>query len=548
VTLLGALQHAGVIASSLVIPLVVVREAGAPPGTVVDVVGLSLLVLAVGAVMQALPRGPVGSGYLCPPDFTAAYLPSSVLAVKTGGLSLVFGMTAFAGVVEAALARALQRLRPYFPPEVSGLVVTALALSAGTLGVRYVLGIDRGGGLVREQAVAAVALATAVTLNVWTAGIVRTFCMLAGMATGTATALALGVLTPQDLATVTGAPWLAVPHVGHLAWSFDVRLAAPFAVAAVASALKAVGNVTTCQQIDDAEWTRPDMRSISRGVAADGLSTVCAGLLGTSGISTASSNVGLAGTTGVTSRALAWGIGGIFLVLAFVPKASAALAVLPRPVIGATLLFASCFVLMSGLRIITSRMLDARKTLVVGMGLLLGVAIDVYAGFFTTITGAWRPVIGSSIVVSTLVALGLNLIFRLGVRSHRRCTVDPVAPDGDALDHFMEEAGAAWGARRDVVIHARFNLEQSIEAIVEAGAPKGPIEVDATFDEFNLDLRLSYTGAPIDLPARRPTADEVIDSPDGARRLAGFMLRRYADRVHVSHHGDRTTLLFHFDH
>jgi len=37
-------------------------------------------------------------------------------------------------------------------------------------------------------------------------------------------------------------------------------------------------------------------------------------------------------------------------------------------------------------------------------------------------------------------------------------------------------------------------------------------------------------------------------SEAGQRRLAGFMLRRHADRVQSSHRAGRSTILFHFDH
>ena len=59
--------------------------------------GVACVGLAVGTVLQALPRGPVGSGFLAPPVFSATYLAPSVLAAEIGGLRLVFGMTVFAG-------------------------------------------------------------------------------------------------------------------------------------------------------------------------------------------------------------------------------------------------------------------------------------------------------------------------------------------------------------------------------------------------------------------------------------------------------------------
>ena len=106
----------------------------------------------------------------------------------------------------------------------------------------------------------------------------------------------------------------------------------------------------------------------------------------------------------------------------------------------------------------------------------------------------------------------------------------------------------AWGARRDVIDRATFNLSQSIETIVDSCEPEGSIEVEASFDEFNLNLRVSYAGPPLELPDKRPSNEDIMASEAGQRRLAGFMLRRYADRVQSRYRAGRSTILFHFDH
>jgi NCS2 family nucleobase:cation symporter-2 len=154
----------------------------------------------------------------------------------------------------------------------------------------------------------------------------------------------------------------------------------------------------------------------------------------------------------------------------------------------------------------------------------------------------------SSLVLGTFTALLLNLVFRLGVRRTQKLAVDPRNVDPVAIETFMETQGAAWGARRDVIDRAGFDLQQSIETIVDACAPSGPLEVEASFDEFNLDLRVSYDGPPLQLPERRPTNEEIMASDEGARRLAGFLLRKYADRIESTHKAGRSTILFHFDH
>ncbi len=140
VTILSGVQHVALIAINLVYPLLVFRVAETPTQTVVDLVGAGMLVLAAATLLQALRFGPLGSGFMCPAVFTATYLGPSLIAAKLGGLPLVFGMTIFAGFLEAALAPLLNRLRPIFPPEISGVVIFMIGLSASIAGLRLMLG------------------------------------------------------------------------------------------------------------------------------------------------------------------------------------------------------------------------------------------------------------------------------------------------------------------------------------------------------------------------------------------------------------------------
>jgi xanthine permease XanP len=549
VTALSGLQHVGLMSINLIYPALIVREAGGSPETVTQIVSLAMLVLALGAVLQALSRGPVGSGYLCPPVPTAAYLLPSLLAAREGGLALVFGMTLAAGVFEIVLARGLRYLRPWFPPEIAGLVILMIGITTGAVGVRMLLGIGVDAPIgATHAAIALVTLATMIALNVWTHGALRLFCVLIGMSVGYAATASFAEFTTAGLAALEAAPLLALPRLEHPGWAFSPALIVPFAVAAIASTLKVVGNVTTCQKLNDADWKRASMRTISGGVVADGLATAAAGVVGATGVNTSTMNVGLANATGVLSRRVAYAVAVVLVVLAFLPKLGVALYLMPPAVAGAALLFAASFIVVNGFEVMTSRLIDSRKTFVIGLSFVGAVAIDFYPAAFRALPAWTQSVVGSSLVLGTLSALFLNLLFRLGVRRTRAMIVDPEKLDPVAIETMMESQGAVWGARRDVIDRASFNLQQSIETIVEGCAPQGPLTIEASFDEFNLDVRVSYDGPPLELPEKRPTNEEIMASEEGERKLAGFMLRRLADRVAVTHKSGRSTILFHFDH
>jgi xanthine permease XanP len=548
VTAVSGLQHVALMATYLVYPVLIAQAAGSSAEVTAAVVGMTLLAMAIGALLQALPVG-IGSGFLCQPTPSAVYFIPSLMAAKHGGLPAVFGMTIAAGLLELALARILGRLRALLPAEIAGLVVLLAGVTTGVVGLRTAFGAADASATPppMDVGLALVTLGIMVALNVWGRGPLRLFCVLIGMAAGYATAWALGGLSTPHAAAAS-VPWLAFPGIAHLGWSFDTTLIFPFVVAALAASLKVIGNVTTCQKVNDADWVRPDMRTIARGVSGDGLSSVVAGALGAHGINTSTGAVGLATATGVTSRHVAYAVAAILFVLAFVPKIGQIFHFMPRPVAGAALVFSSTFIIINGLVIMTSRLLDARKTLVIGLALVFGLAVEVSPGLLAILPQATSVALGSMLVMGTLIGLGLNGLFRIGLRRTLSITVDPQRHDREAIAATIERQGALWGARRDVINRASYNLHQSIETIVDSCSPQGPLTVTASFDEFRLDLGVSYHGPALELPDKRPSTDEILESGDGERKLAGFMLRRLADEVSVSHKAGVSRILFHFDH
>src|SRR5262245_49934540 len=185
VTVLNGVQHAGVNAIFLLFPLLVSREGGLSAPQIGGVLSLAMLVMGAATVVQAYPIGPVGARLFCPAIYSAIYLGPSLAAVRAGGMSLVFGMTIFAGVVECALARILPSLRPIFPPEVAGLIILLIGLTNGTIGMRNLLGIGAAPDFAPvDLAIGLASFAVMIALNVWTRGLPRVFCGLIGIGFG----------------------------------------------------------------------------------------------------------------------------------------------------------------------------------------------------------------------------------------------------------------------------------------------------------------------------------------------------------------------------
>jgi NCS2 family nucleobase:cation symporter-2 len=548
VIFVNALQYVAVLAGFLVFPLIMTREAHVSPEIADSVLSWSMIILAIGTTLQALPKGMVGSGYLAPSVMTAVYVSPSLEAVRLGGLALMGGMTLFGGAVEAALSRSMHRLRSLLPPELAGVVILLVAIGNGMVGYRYLLTPGTAQADLRHWTVAMITLLVTIALNVWGKGIVRASCALIGMIVGYLAALPAGLVPHDEIAQLASMAPLRLPRVDYFGWSFDAVLIAPFLIAALANTLKAAALLTAAEKIADADWVRPNLKRIGGGVLADGITTALSGLFCVFGVNTSASSIGLSEATGVASSVVAYAISAIFVVMAFIPSLMRFFTLMPAAVIGATFIFTSCAIIKGGIETIASRMLDARRTLVVGLALLTGLAVEAFPTFFHALPASIVPLVGSPLVLGTFVGFGLNAVFRIGTRRRAVLIIDPHAIDYDAIHSFMEGRGGLWGARRDVVTRACYAAQQLIEVIADTCEPRGPIGLSGSFDEFDLAVEARYAGNLLELPERRPTPDEIRDHEDGVRMLAGFLLRHNADRSTASRRGDTCVVQFQFHH
>jgi xanthine permease XanP len=243
-----------------------------------SVMRVSMLASGVATILQALSRGPVGSGYLCPFSCGPAYLGASIFAGKTGGLSLIFGLTTLSGIFETLLSRMMKRLRVLFPPEVTGLVVAMVGIELiGLACPRFVGALSTTTAPWRSCTVALATLTVMVVPTVWSKGKLRLYPVLLGLVVGYLASLLLGILRADDFSSVRIAPLLSLPgRVAGAGWSINARLVLPFLIASTSSILKTVGDLTLCEKINDADWKRTDMKPVSGGILAGSLCTTFA--------------------------------------------------------------------------------------------------------------------------------------------------------------------------------------------------------------------------------------------------------------------------------
>jgi NCS2 family nucleobase:cation symporter-2 len=548
--LMLGLQHGCQVTTALIFAMIVVQGMGASQQVASFFISMSLFAGGLSTILQALNRRGIGSGYLAPSVCEPAYISASLLAAKAGGLPLVLGMTALSGLFEMAISRVLHRLRRVFTPEVMGLVVAMVGISIIPVAVRNFIGVSEIHPAIDPGVltISMITLGTMAAITVWSRGKLRLFSVIIGMAVGYALSILTGHLSAAHLRQIMEKPLMALPDVTLLRWSFDTSLILPFAIASLCTSVKTIGNLTTCQKINDADWTRPEMGAIRRGVLTDGLGVVISGLAGGMGQSTASSNIGLSLGTGATSRKIAFAAGGILIALAFFPRFAEIFVVMPQPVMGATPLFAVCFIIFTGFQIMMSRMIDSRKIFILGISMIFGLSVSSLIQVYSRIETSWlRPIFSSSLYLATLLAIALTLLFQIGITKRQQRQIEPGKTGYEEIRAWIESLGALWGARLEVIRRAVSALNELMELIAAEALTEKPVRVEASFDEFNLDVTVRYDGAP--LPSAEPyLAPHSIEDGVSISQLSLCLIRKDADRVSSSEKEGENRIVLHFDH
>jgi len=523
VALMLGVQHMLIAVLTLAFPVLVTIEAGGTRLDAAAVVSMSLIAMAIGTVLQIARAGPVGSGFLAPSITSAIFLGPSMLAAKAGGLSLVFGMTMFAGVVALLLSQLLRRFRKLFPPEVSGVVVLMVGLSMVPVALSNFIGIggeDRVAEL-RESVVGLLTLGTIMLVTVLRIGQIRLYATAIGLGVGYVAAAAMGLFEAATFESFADLPLVGLQSVRWHGITLDPFLMVPFVAAALASNVKDAGMLISYQKANDAGWKRPDTRSMSGGLVAGGLSNIVSGAIGGVGLGVSAGSVGLAIATGAMARSIGLVTAAIFVALAFLPEVTAMLALIPSPVLGAGLIYVACHLIASGAELIASRMLDSRRIYVVGLPLVAGVGLIAVPGLLDAAPSWAGAVLASPLAAATILALGLNLALNVGVSS--RAVVSVGFDEGlkDVVARFFDQQGASWGARIDVISRAAPAVTEWCEEL-RAGAGAGAAAIDLLYDEFK--LLATVRPAPISEPAKGESRKARTESFELAART---IARRY---------------------
>jgi xanthine/uracil permease len=551
------LQHA-LVALSLVIYLVIVGKAMALPEVQLqNFISLGIVIMALGTLLNCLSTR-LSAGHLIVQVPAVLTMAVFISVVAEYGLNAAAGGVLVSGLCVFVLGRFVSRLRIIFPPEVMGVLLVLLGISLLPGGFDRSAGLHGAQAIQSDSALIAVStLASITALSVWASARLRVLAVFVGISVGLLVATWLGQFGGTQWATVASQRAFALP-VGAYSLptpSFVWGATLPLLLVVIISAVNKVGAGVVMDKMNDKHWVRPDLPMIGRLLYGQGLMHLLSALTGTLPTNFSSANVGLTHATGVASRRVGVAAGVLLLIVAFLPQLIEFFILLPQAVVGAILIYTAAYMIVSGIELIMSRMLNSRRRATVGFSLAVGCAVFTVPELTAFVSPQLRPILGSGLVLGVSFATVMNLLFRIGITSHGKVLLDSPHP-GVQAQAFLEDCGADWGARRDVISRAGLAVGEALEALQTAHVMNAPSTLEASFDEYKVILKLVYAGrefgmtseVEVDWQALLETEGNDAEVDQAMALIPGLLIRNWADQVDSGHRDGSAWLRLQFDH
>ncbi len=263
-------------------------------------------------------------------------------------------------------------------------------------------------------------------------------------------------------ALIKASPWFSLRPLVPFKWGLpalsSLTVAGAFGMLAgfLASMIESVGDYYACARI--AEGPVPTEKMISRGIGAEGVGCLIAGILQTgNGTTSYSENIGAIGLTRVASRRVIRAGAAIMLILPLFGKFGGALATLPQPVVGA--MFVGLFGLIAAVGLSNLQFVNlnnSRNLFVIGISFFAGLSIPYQfnpmlsaaatpiawgtSGFCCILGNILQAVLSTGMAVTAIVAIVLDSLLPGATREERGLTVWEENVTGEA----WEKAEARW--------------------------------------------------------------------------------------------------------
>jgi len=400
-------MYGGIIAP----PLIIGAAAGLAPAEIGLLIAAALFVGGLATVLQTIGFKYFGAKLPIVQGVSFAGVATILAILSTGGgLATVYGAVIAASLIGLALTPFFARIIRFFPPVVTGCVITMIGISLTPVAIRWIMGGNpkaENWGDPANVGLATLTLTIVLIFSMLRQVILRRLAILMAIVLGTIFAWGMGF---TDFSRVASGPVMAFPHLFHFGSPvFEVTAILSMVIVTLVIMTETTADIIAIGEI---VGTKVDAKRIGDGLRADMLSSAISPLFGSFSQSAFAQNVGLVAITGIKSRFVVATAGGILILLGLFPIVGRLIASIPMPVLGGAGIVLFGTVAASGIRTLSKVDYNEHSNLIiVATSLAIGMIPIVNQEFYAQFPTWVKTLLHSGISSTCISAILLNLLF-----------------------------------------------------------------------------------------------------------------------------------------
>lgn len=399
-------MYGGIIA----VPLIIGQAAGLDSNDIGILIAAALFIGGAATLLQTIGIPFFGSQLPLVQGVSFASVATMLAIVQDGGLPAVFGAVIASAIFGLLIAPLFSKVVRFFPPVVTGSVITIIGLTLMPVAARWAMGGNSNAddfGSVSNVGLAFITLAIVLLLSKVGSATISRLSILLAIVLGTVVAMFMG---KTDFSNVGDGPIFAVPTPFHLgAPTFEIAGIISMCIVVLVILVETTADILAVGEIIG---TPVDSRRIADGLRADMAASLVSPVFGSFTQSAFAQNVGLVAVTGIKSRFVVAAGGGILVVLGLLPVLGRVVAGVPLSVLGGAGIVLFGTVAASGIR--TLAQVEYRNNMnliIVATSVGFGMIPIAAPSFYDQFPGWVGTILHSGISSTAIMALTLNLLF-----------------------------------------------------------------------------------------------------------------------------------------
>lgn len=394
-------------AGAILVPIIVGTSLKFSAEEIAYLVTVDIFMCGVATFLQANKVTGTGLPIVLGCTFTA--VAPMILIGQTKGLDVLYGSLLISGILVVLIAPFFSYLVKFFPPVVTGSVVTIIGINLMPVAMNYLAGGEgaKNYGDTKNLMLGGITLLIILILQRFTKGFLKSIAILIGLAIGTALA---GIFGMVDIKQVGDAHWFGFPVPFRFSgFRFDVSSILVFFIVAVVSLIESTGVYHALSEITGRKLERKDFR---KGYTAEGLAIILGSIFNAFPYTAYSQNVGLVSLSGAKKNNVIYGMVILLLICGCIPKLGALANIIPLPVLGGAMIAMFGMVMAYGVSILGNiNFQNQNNLLIIAISVGLGAGISAVPQAFKGLGEQFAWLTQNGIVLGAISAIILNFFF-----------------------------------------------------------------------------------------------------------------------------------------